>query len=61
MNKFGAKKVENEYGKFDSIAEYVFFKKLTSLKKAESIDDRVVEIERQKVYECIINNKKCFK
>ena len=55
VNKYGAKKVNNEYGTFDSMGEYKLWLKLSQLRKAEEPAERVVELERQVIYPLIVN------
>ena len=55
MNKYGAKKVNNEYGTFDSMGEYRTWLTLSQLRKAEDPAERVVELERQIIYPLIVN------
>jgi len=55
LNKYGAKKVNNEYGTFDSMGEYRLWLKLSQLRKAEEPTERVVDLERQVIYPLIVN------
>lgn len=55
MNKYGAKKINNEYGTFDSMGEYRLWLQLSQLRKAEDPTERVVELERQVIYPLIVD------
>lgn len=55
VNKYKAKKVITNYGKFDSEGEYKYYLQLLSLKNAVNDAERVIEIERQIIYPFIIN------
>jgi len=55
MNKYGAKKVNNIYGTFDSMGEYRTWLQLSQLRKAEDPAERVVDLERQVIYPLIVN------
>jgi len=54
-NKYGAKKVNNEYGTFDSMAEYRYWLTLSAQRRAIDVKDRVINIERQIIYPFIVN------
>jgi hypothetical protein len=54
-NKYKAKKVITNYGKFDSEGEYKYYLKLLALKNAVNEDEKVIEVERQIIYPFIIN------
>lgn len=60
-NKFNAKKTVYAGETFDSIAESSFYRQLLLQKKAVNDSDRVVEIERQPIFEVSINGIMCFK
>ena len=55
MNKYGAKKVNNEYGTFDSMGEYRTWLTRSQLRKSKEPAERVVEIDRQIIYPLIVN------
>jgi hypothetical protein len=55
MNKYGAKKVNNEYGTFDSQGEYKTWLQLSQLRKAQKPTERVITLERQVIYPLIVN------
>lgn len=55
VNKYRAKKVITNYGKFDSEGEYKYYLQLLALKNAVNDNDRVINVDRQIIYPFIIN------
>lgn len=57
-NKYNAKRLQTSVGTFDSMAEYKYFIQLNLMSNANKLSDRVINIERQKTFNFVVNGIK---
>jgi hypothetical protein len=59
--KYKAKRITSNVGVFDSMAEYRYYIKLSTLLNAVQESERIISIERQVVFHIVVNGEKITK